>query len=130
LSLFGTCSGAFLTLGNFYTSNFHRTVYQENHRHVAAKKIAQLIPRDAIVSAEQHFMPLLYKHKKMIIFPSPQSEIEYVFIDRYNLKKTGGYYENTLRTDPEAEYQKYFHDNNWVIIKEDLGVTLFKKKIN
>ena len=116
------------TVGNFYTSNFHRTIYQENDRHVAAKKIVQLIPQNSVVSAEQHFMPLLYKHKKMIIFPSPESEIEYVFIDRYNPKKTGGYFENTLRTDPEAEYLKYFKSNNWMIVKEDLGVTLFKKR--
>lgn len=114
-------------VGNFYTSNFHRTAYQENHRHVVAKKIVQLIPQNSVVSAEQHFMPLLYKHKKMIIFPSPESEIEYVFIDRYNPKKTGGYFENTLRTDPEAEYLKYFKSNKWMIVKEDLGVTLFKK---
>jgi uncharacterized membrane protein len=115
------------SVGNFYTSNFHRTAYQENHRHIVAKKIAKLIPQNSVVSAEQHFMPLLYKHKKMIIFPSPESEIEYVFIDRYNPKKTGGYFENTLRTDPEAEYLKYFKSNKWMIIKEDLGVTLFKK---
>ena len=72
-------------------------------------------------------MPLLYKKKKMIIFPSPENEIEYVLIDRYNPKKTGGYFANTLRTDPEFEYQKYFQSKNWKIIKEDLGVTLFKK---
>lgn len=115
------------TVGNFYTSNFHRTAYQEISRHVAAKKIVQLIPQNSIVSAEQHFLTLLYKHKKMIIFPSPEREIEYVLIDRFNPKKTGGAFENTLRTDPEAEYKKYFQSNNWVIIKENLGVTLFKK---
>ena len=116
------------TVGNFYTSNFHRTAYEEIDRHVVAKKIAQLIPQNSIVSAEQHFLPLLYKHKKMIIFPSPESDIEYVFIDRFNPKKTGGAFENTLRTDPESEYQKYFKSNKWMIIKEDLGITLFKKK--
>ena len=116
------------TVGNFYTSNFHRTAYEEIDRHVVAKKIAQLIPQNSIVSAEQHFLPLLYKHKKMIIFPSPESDIEYVFIDRFNPKKTGGAIENTLRTDPGSEYQKYFKSNKWMIIKEDLGITLFKKK--
>ena len=63
----------------------------------------------------------------MIIFPSPQNDIEYVLIDRYNPKKSGGETENTMRTNPEAEYQKYFKNNNWIIIKQELGVTLFKK---
>ncbi len=114
-------------VGNFYTSNFHYSAYIELDRHIAAKKIIKLIPRDKVVSAEQHFMPLLYKNKKMIIFPSPEKEIDYVLIDRYNPKKTGGYFPNTLRTDPEFEYQKYFKNKNWEIIKEDLGVTLFKR---
>lgn len=118
------------SVGNFYTTNFHRSAYIEEDRDIIAKKIVQLIPQNSVVSAEQHLMPLLYKHKKMIVFPSPESDIEYVFIDRYNPKKTGGLYENTLRTDPEAEYKKYFQSNNWVIVKEDLGVTLFKKKFN
>jgi hypothetical protein len=39
-------------------------------------------------------------------------------------------FENTFRTDPESEYQKYFKSNKWMIIKEDLGITLFKKKID
>lgn len=114
-------------VGNFYTSNFHHSAYVEINRHIAAKKIIKFIPRDAVISAEQHFMPLLYKNKKMIIFPSPEKEIEYVLIDRYNPKKTGGYFANTLRTNPEIEYQKYFQNKNWEIIREDLGITLFKK---
>jgi uncharacterized membrane protein len=115
------------TVGNFYTTNFHHSAYEETDRHAVAKKIVKSIPQNSVVSAEQHLMPLLYKHKKMIIFPSPESEIEYVLIDRYNQKKTGGHHKNTLRTDPEAEYQKYFQNNNWMIIKQDLGVTLFKR---
>ena len=115
------------TVGNFYTSNFHYSAYLELDRHIASKKIIESIPKDSVVSAEQHFMPLLYKNKKMIIFPSPEKGIEYVLIDRYNPKKTGGHVANTLRTDPENEYQKYFQNKNWQIIKEDLGVTLFKR---
>jgi uncharacterized membrane protein len=115
------------TVGIFYTTNFHHTRYHETDRHIAGKKIVQLIPENSVVSAEQHFLPLLYKHKKMIIFPSPESEIEYVLIDIYNPKKSGGYYDNSMRTNPKAEYQKYFDNKNWMIIKEDLGVTLFKK---
>ena len=114
-------------VGNFYTSNFHYSAYIEVDRHIAAKKIIKLIPKNKVISAEQHFMPLLYKNKKMIIFPSPEKEIDYVLIDRYNPKKTGGYFNNTLRKDPEFEYQKYFNNKNWEIIKEDLGVTLFKR---
>lgn len=115
-------------VGKFYTTNFHKSAYVEEDRDRVAKQIVKLIPKEATVSAEQHFLPLLYKHKKMIIFPSPQKEIQYVLIDRYNPKKTGGANKNTLRTDPEAEYQKYFKNKKWLIIKEELGVTLFKKK--
>lgn len=114
-------------VGNFYTSNFHYSSYIELDRHIAAKKIIKLIPKDSVVSAEQHFTPLLYKNKKMTIFPSPEKNIDYVLIDRYNPKKTGGHYTNSLRTDPEAEYGKYFQNKNWEIVEEDLGVTLFKR---
>ena len=115
------------SIGNFYTTNFHRSAYIEEDRDIIAKKIAKLIPDDAVVSAEQHFLPLLYKKKKMIVFPDDDKIIEYVFIDRYNPKKTGGFSQNTLRTEPEAEYLKYFKSNKWMIVKEDLGITLFKK---
>lgn len=115
-------------VGIFYTTNFHRSVYKETDRHIAAKKIINFIPINSVVSAEQHFLPLLYKHNKMIIFPSPEDDIEYVLIDRYNPKKSGGYFENTMRTDPEAEYRKYFENSNWKILKQELGITLFKKK--
>jgi uncharacterized membrane protein len=114
-------------VGDFYTTNFHHSAYVELESHVAAKKIVKLIPNDVVVSAEQHFLPLLYKKKMMTIFPSNEKGIDYVLIDRYNPKKTGGHFKNVMRTDPEFEYQKYFQSKNWIIIKEDLGVTLFKK---
>ena len=114
-------------VGDFYTTNFHYSAYVELERHVAAKNIVKLIPENGVVSAEQHLIPLLYKKKKMVVFPSPEKDIEYVLIDRYNPKKTGGFTANTLRTDPEFEYRKYFQSKNWIIIKEDLGVILFKK---
>ena len=63
----------------------------------------------------------------MVIFPSPDEDIQYVFIDRYNLKKTGGPTQNVLRTNPEAEYQKYLNSSDWVIIEEEKGVILLKK---
>ena len=114
-------------VGTFYTNNFHRTIYNETDRHIVAKKIVKLIPINSVISAEQHFLPLLYKHKEMKIFPASQNDIEYVLIDRYNPRKSGGLTENTMRTNPEAEYKKYFRNNNWTIIKQELGVTLFKK---
>ena len=114
-------------VGNFYTTNFHYSAYVELDKHVVAKNIVKLIPDDAVVSAEQHFLPLLYKKKMMTIFPSNEKGIDYVLIDRYNPKKTGGHFKNVLRTDPEFEYQKYFQNTDWVVIKEKLGITLFKK---
>ena len=117
------------SVGNFYTTNFHRSAYIEEDRDVAAKEIVKLIPDGALISAEQHFLPLLYKKKRMVAFPDMSIDTEYVLIDRLNPKKTGGL-DNTylsFRENPEFYYQKYFKNNDWIIIKEDQGVTLFKK---
>ena len=52
-------------VGIFYTTNFHYTAYIEDDRDKAAKEIVKKIPSDAKVSAEQHFLPLLFKKKKI-----------------------------------------------------------------
>jgi len=114
-------------VGSFYTTDFHRSIYVVTDKHIVTKKIVKFIPRNSVVSAEQHFLPLLYKHKKIKIFPTTEEDIEYVLIDRYNPKKSGGSSENTMRTNPEAEYHKYFENDNWKIIKQELGITLFKR---
>ena len=117
------------TVGVFYTTNFHRSAYIEEDRDIFAKKIIKLIPDNASVMAEQHFLPLLYKKKKMIIFPDEDMDIDYVLIDRFSNKKTGNaqtYY--SFRLNPQIYYEKYIKDNNWTIIAEERGVTLLKKK--
>jgi len=116
-------------VGNFYTTNFHRSAYVEEERDVIAKKMVKLIPENAVVSAEQHFLPLLFKKKKIKVFPDEDKNIEYVLIDILNPKKTGGMDDNYLsfRLDPEFYYQKYLKNNNWTIVAEDKGVTLLKK---
>ena len=116
-------------MGNFYTTNFHRSAYLEEARDLTAKEIIKLIPDNAVISAEQHFLPLLYNKKKMSIFPDPGDDIEYVLIDRFNPKKTGGHKGtySQFRENPEFFYQQYFENNDWIVIKENLGVILFKK---
>jgi uncharacterized membrane protein len=118
------------SVGNFYTTNFHRSAYIEEERDIIAKKFVKLIPDDAIVSAEQHFLPLLYKKKKMIAFPDEDKSIEYVFIDIFNPKKTGGFdgTYTSFRSNPQFYYQKYIKNKDWSIIAESEGVTLLKKK--
>jgi uncharacterized membrane protein len=119
------------SVGNFYTTNFHRSAYIEEERDIIAKKFVKLIPDDAIVSAEQHFLPLLYKKKKMIAFPDEDKSIEYIFIDIFNPKKTGGLDGSTyssFRSNPQFYYQKYIKNNDWSIIAQSEGVTLLKKK--
>ena len=117
-------------VGNFYTNNFHRSAYIEEDRDIIAKEMANLIPDDAVVSAEQHFLPLLYKKKKMIAFPDDDKSIEYVFVDILNPKKTGGLDGSygSFRSNPEFYYQKYLKNKDWSIIAENKGVTLLKKK--
>jgi uncharacterized membrane protein len=118
------------SVGNFYTTNFHRGAYIEEDRDIFSKKLVKLIPDDAVVSAEQHFLPLLYKKKKMIAFPDEDKSIQYVLIDKLNPKKTGGFDGSygTFRLKPEFYYQKYLKNSNWSIISENKGVILLKKK--
>jgi uncharacterized membrane protein len=115
-------------VGNFYTTNFHRSAYLEEARDLTAKEIIKLIPDNAVISAEQHFLPLLYNKKKMSIFPEPGDDIEYVLIDRFNPKKTGGNRTySQFRENPEFYYNQYFKNSDWMVVNEELGVTLFKR---
>lgn len=116
-------------VGNFYTTNFHRSAYVEEERDIIAKEIVNKIPNNAIVSAEQHLLPLLYNKKKIVAFPSDDKEIEYVVIDIMNPKKTG-YGDNYLsfRLNPEKYYNKFIKNDDWLIVYENKGVTLLKKK--
>ena len=117
------------SVGNFYTTNFHRSAYKEEENDIIVKEIVKQIPENAIVSAELHILPLLFKKKKMIPFPSEDKSIEYVLIDRLNPKKTG--FADTylsFRSNPDFYYQKYLKNDNWIIVTENKGVTLLKKK--
>jgi uncharacterized membrane protein len=116
-------------VGNFYTTSFHRSAYVQDDRDIIAKEIIKLIPQDASVSAEGHFLPLLYKNKRMTIFPEEHDSMEYVLIDKFHPKKTG-YMDSYLkfRYDPDFYYQKYLKSKYWEVIAEDKGVTLLKKK--
>ena len=116
------------SVGNFYTTNFHRSAYKEEENDIIVKEIVKQIPENAIVSAELHILPLLFKQKKMIAFPSEDKSIEYVLIDRLNPKKTG--FADTylsFRSNPDFYYQKYLKNDNWIVVTEKKGVTLLKK---
>lgn len=117
------------SVGNFYTTNFHRSVYVEEERDIIAKKIVKLIPDNAEVLAEQHFLPLLYKKKKIVAFPDEDKNIQYILIDKLNPKKTGDLGGNfsDFRLNPEFYYQKYLENDLWNIVVENKGVTLLKK---
>ena len=117
------------SVGKFYTSNFHYSAYLEDERDAAAKKIVKLIPENGVVSAEQHFLPLLFKKKKMIIFPDKSDDVTYVLIDILHPKKTGGLQGNWMnfRKNPEKFYNEYLNNKDWTIVKSLKGVTLFQK---
>ena len=119
------------SVGKFYTSNFHYSAYLEDTRAAVAKKIIRLIPEDGVVSAEQHFLPLLFKKKKMIIFPDKSDDVNYVLIDIFRPQKTGGLQGNWLdfRKNPEIYYSEYFNNKkDWSIVESINGVTLFRKE--
>ena len=115
-------------VGKFYTTDFHYSAYRVEQNDIVAKELALIIPDDANVSAEQHFLPLLYKKRKMTVFPFVEQDTSYILIDKFGKTKTGWtdtYLE--FRNNPNKFYKKYLDSDKWQIIKSINGVMLLKK---
>ncbi len=115
-------------VGNFNTTNFHYTEYIKKENDISAQIIVNFIPDNASISAEQHLLPLLFKKKKILVFPTIDDDIDYVLIDKNKIEKAGWadtYL--TFRKDPEKYYKIYMNDKNWDTIKQINGLMLFKK---
>ena len=115
-------------VGKFYTTDFHFSAYRVEQNDIVAKELALMIPDDANVSAEQHFLPLLYKKRKMTVFPFVEQDTSYILIDKFGKTKTGWtdtYLE--FRNNPNKFYKKYLDSDKWQIIKSINGVMLLKK---
>jgi len=120
------------SLAPFRTNTFHISRYQPTDRDDTIRKIAQLIPENASVSAEQFLLQEVYKSKSIYVFPWIEG-VEYIFFDKKNPIKTGGGGVpgswDGLRQNPQFYY-------NWVEKRPDVfelvtsedDIFLYKRK--
>lgn len=117
-------------LGDFHTTNFHYSNYLVGKHQKLAREFVGMIPADATISAEQFFLPHLYRKKKLYVFPTIEDDVEYVLIDKKHKAKTGigdTYFD--FRNRPQYYYDKVEKDPvNWDIVKEEDGIFLLRRK--
>tara|TARA_B100001013_G_scaffold343834_1_gene272446 strand:+ start:546 stop:2141 length:1596 start_codon:yes stop_codon:yes gene_type:complete len=122
----------------FRTQRHHYSAFEVNDHHRIVPDFVNLIPDNAIVSAEQFFASHLFKKKAMMVFPQlinqdRSIEADYVIIDKFNPLKTGssnvpGSW-NGLRENPKKYYDIVENDSTkWELLKKDDGIFLFKRK--
>jgi uncharacterized membrane protein len=75
-------------LAPFRTQNFHYGQYVVTEHDRILKDIITAVPKEAIVSAEQHILPSLYNRKGLKVFPDIVGA-DYVVIDKRRKEKTG-----------------------------------------
>jgi uncharacterized membrane protein len=117
-------------VGEFHTTNFHRSSYIVTQHARAALAIADLVPPDAVVSAEQFFLPHLYNRRGIHVFPTLRPDVTHVLIDRRHPLKTGwGDTYLSFRRRPEYYYALVENDTTrWRVIAESDGVRLFGRR--
>ena len=84
-------------LGNFYTTNFHRSIYPIDEHDEIVHSAIKLIPDNAIVFASMPILPLLYKNNEIYIFSGNYDRsygkkkilADYIIVDRKHPIKTG-----------------------------------------
>lgn len=115
-------------LGEFHSTNFHHSNYTDFVHSGTGRRVARLVPKDAVVSAEQAYLPLVYDRRKALIFPELPEETQYVLIDRKHPYKAGflDTYED-FRSRPEFYYARLTSDA-WAEVESDDGVVLFRRR--
>ena len=111
----------------FRTQDFHWSVYRVTDHHRAANKFVEMIPEDAIVSAQEFLQPRLFKKRGAMPFPQivskdGQYQADYVFVDRTN---------NGLRSESPAHMSKEEIDavvanEVWERVAEEDGYELYR----
>jgi len=117
-------------LGEFHATNFHRTHYAVTDHARSALRLARLVPRDVVVSAEQPFLPHLFDRSRLYVFPRLSPDVDYVLIDRKHPLKSGfGETYLDFRRRPEYYYAMIESaPQQWILIHEEDGVRLFKRR--
>jgi uncharacterized membrane protein len=117
-------------IGNFHATNFHWSTYAVTPHARAARAIVDVVPTNAVVSAEQFFLPHLYDRRRMYVFPTMGPDVTHVLIDRHHPLKTG--WDNTyldFRRRPEHYYALIENDPiRWEVVAESDGVRLFRRR--
>lgn len=120
------------TLAPFRTATFYKERYQPSLHDETMRKVAAMIPQRASVSAEQLLLVDVYKSDAIRVFPWIE-DVDYVFIDKSNQRKTGFFIPpgswDGLRRNPQFYY-------DWVEKRPDVfeliyaedGVCLFKRR--
>lgn len=115
----------------FRTLNFHYTQYIVTEHDRMLKDIVESVPMDAVVSAEQHLLPVLYDRKGLKVFPDI-SGVDYVVIDKRRKEKTGigtvpGSWDG-LRQNPQFYYDWVERDpDHWVLFVEKDDYLVYRR---
>lgn len=115
-------------VGIFYTTNFHRSEYRATERAGKARRVAALVPGDAVVAAEQYLLPLLYD-REMRVFPDLDGA-DHALIDKKNPKRTGwaGTYLD-FRRRPAHYYARVEDSPAWTLVEDDDGIRLYRRTV-
>lgn len=117
-------------VGEFYSTNFHISSYLVSPHARVAHAMVKRVPGDAVVSAEQFFLPHLYNRKRIYVFPVLKPDVDYILIDRNHPLKTG--WDETyldFRRRPEYYYRLIDNDpDRWTLVAEADGVQLFARR--
>jgi uncharacterized membrane protein len=119
-------------LAPFRTQNFHYSQYIVTQRDWVLHDVVTAVPHNAIVSAEQHILPVLYDRKGLKVFPDIEG-VEYVVIDKLRKEKTGvGTVPDSwdgLRQNPQYYYD-WVEQNvaQWTLVTSQEGYFIYKRR--
>lgn len=116
-------------VGNFYTTSYHMSEYNVNRNDITAREISRLVPLRSSISTEQHLLPLFFKSKKMLVYPTIDETTEYIFIDTLKKRKSG--WNQTFlefRNNPSKFYNELERNKKWELLHSRDGVKLYRKK--
>jgi uncharacterized membrane protein len=119
-------------LAPFRTQNFHYSTYVFGGRELKIRELAELVPKEAEISAEQHLMPLFFDRKSLRAFPDIR-DVNYVIIDKNRYEKSG------ISTVPDSwdglrqNPQKYYDlveaaPAEWEQVVSYEGFMIFRRK--